>query len=121
MAQENPRIEWVEKSGEQCLKFTFKGVLDKENATIAIEKWREAFASKPDTKIVLIWDCLEMSRYDTESRVQWQNALKEMKHQIHGIWLVTQSSLIRMGASVMSMLTRLKVNVVVSEDQIKIK
>ena len=40
---------------------------------VAIKIWREAFASKHDEKIVIIWDCTEMKGYDTGSRDRWQN------------------------------------------------
>jgi len=117
---ENPNIEWVQKSGKDCLKFTFTGKFTVLNATTASGKWREAFDSKPADKINLIWDCLEMDDYDHEARTVWQNLCKEYKDQIETIWVMTNSILIRMGASVISVFTSLKIKVVSTENDIRI-
>jgi phosphopantetheine adenylyltransferase len=62
-----------------------------------------------------------MGGYDTEARLQWQKTLKELENQIDTVWLITQSSLIKMGASVMSLFTKLKIQVVRSESEIRFK
>jgi len=119
MENENPKIEWLQRAKKDCLKFTFKETLTEQNAIIAIQKWEKAFASKPEEKIIIIWDCSKMSGYSTKSRILWQNALKEMKEQIDIIWLISQSSLIKMGASVMGLFTSLKIKTVSKESEIK--
>lgn len=117
---DNPKIEWMEKSGKEFLRFTFTGKFTEQDALPALEKWRQAFAFKPGEKISMIWDCLKMNDYDYEARTLWQNACKEMKDQIDAIWVMTDSLLIRMGASVISVFTSLKIKVVSSEDDIKV-
>ncbi|KPK02013.1 MAG: hypothetical protein AMK71_03780 [Nitrospira bacterium SG8_35_4] len=119
MEPENPKIEWLMKSGKNYLKFTFKGSLSKEMASVAIKKWRDAFHLKAEEKITLVWDCLEMEGYDTESRKSWQNALKEMKDQIETIWLITTSNVIKMGASIMGAFSTLKIRTVSTESEIR--
>ena len=101
MKNENPRIEWCENSGKQCLKFTFAEMLTTQEAEAAIVEWRKAFQTKMDTSIILIWDCRNMKGYDSDARAQWTDALKEMKSQIDTIWLISASSYIKIGASVM--------------------
>jgi endo-beta-N-acetylglucosaminidase D len=120
MENENPKIEWCQKLGISYLKFTFKGKLKESDALKAIKKWKEAFNTKSGEKIVLVWDCLEMENYDTNSRIEWQNALKEMKNQIDSIWLITNSVLIKVGARVMSLFTSLEIKIVSSENEINI-
>jgi hypothetical protein len=115
---ENPTMEWVRKSGKDCLKFTFKGKFMDQDAAGATEKWRQAFASRKQEKIILIWDCLDMQDYDQHARTLWQNTCKELKDQISIIWVMTNSILIRMGASVISVFTSLKIKVVSSEKDI---
>jgi hypothetical protein len=119
MESGNPRIEWLQKSGMNYLKFTFKDTLTEEMARTAIKKWREAFQSKSGQKITLVWDCLEMAGYDTGSRHQWQIALKEMKDQIETVWLITKSNIVQMGASVMSLFSTLEIKTVSSESEIQ--
>jgi len=118
--KENPKIEWVGKFDKSCLKFTFVGMLVEQDAIIAIEKWKEAFQSKRGEEIVVVWQCLKMKGYDTESRVLWQEALKEMKSQIASIWLVTNSNFIKIGANVMSVFTSLNIRIVSSESEIEV-
>ena len=94
-------------------------MLEANDAKRAIEKWKKAFTSKTGVKIALIWDCMKMDGYDTESRNLWQNALNEMRDQIDSIWLITNSNYIKIGARIISVFTSLTIKVVDSEDQIK--
>ena len=118
MKNENPRIEWAENSGKQCLKFTFGEKLTTQEAEVAIAEWQKAFQSKKDTSIILIWDCREMRGYDSDARVKWTDALKEMKSQIDSIWLISASSAIKIGASVMSFFSNLDIKPISCESEI---
>ena len=120
MLSENPKIEWTQKSGKACLKFVFGEKLTLKEAEIAIHEWRDAFQSQNDAAIILIWDYRKMKGYETEARGKWTDALKEMKSQIDTIWLITESMVIKMGASVMGMLTPLNIKTVRSENEIVI-
>lgn len=115
---DNPAIEWIKKSGKDCLKFTFNGKFSEKDAVASTEKWRQIFSTKKQEKIILIWDCLNMNDYDQQARTLWQVACKDMKDQIQIIWVLTNSILIRMGASVISVFTSLKIKVVSSEKDI---
>ena len=120
MKSENPRIEWSEKSEKQCLRFTFGEKLTAKEAEVAIAEWREAFQSKKDEPIILIWDCRKMKGYESAARTKWTEALKELKPQIDTIWLISDSTLIRMGASVMGMLSSINIQAVSPESEIAI-
>ena len=78
------------------------------------------FQVKKNESVVLIWDCRRMKGYDSEARVEWQSALKEMKAQIDIIWLITDSNIIKMGAIVMGLFCSLKIKVIRSENEIVI-
>ena len=114
----NPKIEWQEKAGKKCLRFTFSGKLTEQDAASAIKAWRAAFAARMGEPITLIWDCHEMTGYDTGARTQWQQTLKELGDQIESIWLISSSRMIRMGASVMALFSSLNIKPVESEDAI---
>lgn len=120
MEIQNPKIEWLQKPGKECLKFTFKGKLTEQMATTSIKKWQEAFRSKPGKKIILIWDCMEMDGYDPAARDLWQNALKAMKDQFDIVWLITDSGFIKIGASIMSGFISFKLNIVSSMSEITV-
>ncbi|GAB4338948.1 MAG: hypothetical protein Kow0089_11330 [Desulfobulbaceae bacterium] len=117
---DNPKIEWVRKGGRDCLKFTFQGSFRQQDAQPAIDKWREALASRPGERVVHIWDCLDMKDYEQEARTLWSEACKDLKDRIDVIWVVTRSMLIKMGATVISVFTSLNIKVVRSENDIRV-
>jgi hypothetical protein len=106
------------ESRKTMLAVSFGERLKEKDAEAAIVDWRESFQSREDTKIALIWDCRRMKGYETGARLKRTNALKRMKSQIDTIWLISDSSLIRMGASVMAMVTSLKIKPISSESEI---
>ncbi len=115
---ETTKIEVFEKNGKNYFKFIFNGRLESADADTAIIKWKEIFSETTDKKYIIIWDCLRMQGYGHEARVKWQAALSEMKNQIDYIWIITQSKMFKMGASVMTLLTDIKLKVVTSEEEI---
>jgi hypothetical protein len=117
---ENTTIEWIQKSGKDCLKFNFGEILTSSEAEIVIEHWRHAFLFKKGKSIVLIWDCTCMKKYESEARAKWIEALNEMKPQVETIWLISDSPIIRLGASVMGMFSSLAIKSVKSESEIVI-
>lgn len=120
MKNENPKIEWTQKFGKPCLKFTFTKMLTEEDAEIAIFKWKEEFQSKKEESIILIWDCKKMNGYETAARIRWTEAMKDMKSQIDKIWLISDSVITRMGASAMSLFSSINIKTVHSESEVKI-
>jgi len=115
---DNPSIEWINRVPKKTLRFTFNGRLTQQEAADAIDKWRKNFG-KSNEKFVLIWNCLKMNGYDSDARNLWQHAIKDMKGQIECIWLITDSTMIRMGASVMALFASFKIQTVTSEEEIK--
>lgn len=117
---DNPKIEWIQRSGKSCLKFTFQGSFGTQDAQTAIVKWREMLASKPGERVVHIWDCLAMKDYEQQARTMWSETCKDLKDQIDIIWVVTGSLLIKMGATVISVFTSMNIKVVSSENDIRL-
>lgn len=117
---ENPKIEWIDKFGKRCLKFTFAGSFSEHDAKLGIARWREALAGKQGEKIVHIWNCLGMKDYDQQARTMWSETCKELNDHIDVIWVITNSLLIKMGATVISVFTSLNIKVVSSEADIRI-
>lgn len=115
---DNPTIEWIHKSGEHCLKFTFKGFFNGHEATNATPQWREALSSKNHERIVHIWDCLEMNDYDQEAKKIWIENCQKFRGQIDTIWLINNSLLISMGAKIISLVSYLEIKTVKSEADI---
>ena len=118
MAETNTRVEWCEKREGNCLRFTFGEQLSELDAEFAILKWKQAFQQKKDQCISLIWDCTKMRGYESGARLKWTNTLFELKPRIGSIWLISDSSIVRMGASVMGMATSLHIKAVSSESEV---
>jgi hypothetical protein len=115
----NPVIEWCKPSDKLCLKFVFRGHLTTEEAKLAVDKWRQAFLEKNGAQIILVWDCLDMAGYSRKARSVWTHAMLDLKPQIAAIWLISNSSLVKMGASVMALLSGLHVHIVKSEGELR--
>jgi hypothetical protein len=118
MENTNPLIEWQQIKNKSCLKFTFIGDLNEKRALNAISIWKKEFAAKSGENIILIWNCKEMTGYEPKARIHWQAALKELKSRIESIWLVTDSKIIKFGATIMSVFTPYEIKVVSSESEI---
>lgn len=115
MSTENPRIERCHTSGKECLRFVFGEGLTAVGAAAAIGEWREAFRADKGSPKVLIRECRKVKGHDSAARVQWTAALNEMKPQIDSIRLITDSTVIRMGAAVMSMVTSIDIKAIRTE------
>lgn len=114
----NPQIEWRVINERKYLYFLFEGNFTKEDASQGVVKWRELMGPE-QTKKELIWNCINMSGYKPEARIQWQKAITEHKDRIDIIWLITNSALIQAGARIMSLFTPYNFKVVKSEEDIK--
>lgn len=119
MNEAYPNVGWCEKLGGNNLRFTFGEKLTEKDAEQAIVLWKEAFQKKKNDKVNLIWDCTNMKAYESGARKKWTNALFELKPQIGTIWLISESPLIRMGASVMGMATSLNIRTLGATEDIK--
>lgn len=118
---QNPRIEHCKFENRQCLRFVFKGVLTSQDATQAIEEWTQYFQQHPDERFILLWDSLEMTNYEPLARSMWQKTIKQFKHQIDTIWLITDKIVIKTGAMIMSHFTSFDIKVVKNEEEIPLK
>lgn len=118
MSGMNPTIEWCEKLGGNCLRFTFGEMLTERDAEFAIDKWKQAFHQKHDQCISLIWDCTDMKQFESAARKKWTKALFEMRPQIGSIWLISDSTIIRLGVSVMGIATSLHIKAIRSEREV---
>ena len=120
MSNRNPIIEWSEISGKECLKFTFGENLKADEAVVAIAEWKNCFKEKTDKPITIIWDCRRMRRYETDAKNLWTAALNEMKPEIDSIWLIAGNLIVKLGAKIMSHVTRIQIHTVNSENEITV-
>jgi hypothetical protein len=120
MNSDNPMIEWCKKTERNCLKFIFKEILTEQDATAAIAQWRQSFQTAKEKSIVLIWDCRKMKGYDSAARVKWTEALRQLKSRIETIWLISESPIVRMGASVIGLALSVKIKAIKSETDIAV-
>lgn len=118
MIETSPKVEWYEKKGRNFLRFTFGEQLTERDADFAILKWKHEFRLKRDQCISLIWDCKHMKGYESGARQKWTNTLFELKPRIGSIWLISESTIIRMGASVMGMATSMSIKAVTCESEV---
>jgi len=111
-------VKWMEKKGKKYLYFRFDERLTEQEAKDGIQKWQTLCAGHNE-KTGIIWDCAKMKGYESAARVLWQGELLKTKGSIEVIWLITTSGMIKMGASLMSMLMPFQIKYVESESEIK--
>ena len=111
-------IEWKNINNNICLFFKFHGVFSHETSLKGVEEWMQRFAEKDKLKFIIVWDCINMNGYEPKARIVWQHALKELQKQIDTIWLISDSSIIRTGAKIISLATSFEIKPVSKEADI---
>jgi len=112
------KMEWFEKLGMQYGRFHFVQKLTKKAAENAINEWKIKFTEQSTKKITMIWDCTELTDYEPMARIFWQKTLKETQNQIECVWLISDSKIIRAGASIMSLFVNFNMKVMSSEKDV---
>lgn len=119
---ESVSIDWVKIDNEDCYRFSFTGHFKAIDAKEAAKQWKEHFAKTPaGRRYHIIFDAREMSNYDASARLTWQAVMKELQGKIKDIWLVSNNSLIKVGAKMMSMFTSFKIKAVSNLEDISLQ
>lgn len=118
MENKSVNLELCILNSVECLKFNFNGHLKTSDAMEGIEEWRKLFKTANGDKITIIWDCINMTGFDNKARVQWQQAIKDLKAKFECVWLVTDNKIIKAGAKLMNTFTSFKLKVVKTIDNI---
>ena len=105
------------KNGKPYIQFDFRGYLDHPNAVEAIKAWKQLMESP--SKKNLIYNCIDMSGFDSTARKMWQTTMSEFKQKIGSIWIISSNTFILAAAKTMGVLTGFSIKVARSEDQIK--
>jgi len=112
-------IEDVVQNQKPYLQFNFIGHLNEQSAKTTIALWKNAFATKIEKRINLIYNCSAMTGFDTDARRAWQAAMNEHKSKIGTIWLVCDNFFILGAAKTMGVLTGFNIRVAKSLKDIK--
>lgn len=100
-------VKITSRNQQSFLEFTFNGHLSDASAEQAIEVWKKELATiPPDLKLDLIYNCLQMTGFDSAARKRWQSAMSELKPRTGQIWIISTNLLILSAAKTMSILTR---------------
>ena len=121
MIMNDVRLSWKVITNKQFLKFVFKGTLTRDLAVQAIKDWSGKLSGvSPDNNVSLIWNCVEMTKYEIDAFKLWHEALLESKSHIEEIWIVTDNSFYKLAARTMSMVSSLKLKCVTTEEEISV-
>lgn len=97
-------VGWEDIHGIRCIVCRFPDHLDGATA--------EQMAARMSTLLTgggmrppMVWDARLMKSYDREAREAWQHALVRLKHHLGEIHLVTESPVVRLGATAISLVT----------------
>jgi hypothetical protein len=115
----NPSHQWESVQGQQCLVIVFAGHLSAEDAKTGARRMRQIVEAAPGP-VRMIWDCTRMTGYDPEARTGWQAAIQAIRSKIAGIWLVSDSPTLRMGAFFVGTFSRIDVKAVARRADIRL-
>lgn len=104
------------KNGKPYIQFDFIGNLEWVLAEKAIEEWRQLMVGL--SKKNLIYNCIEMSGFDTDARKIWQSTMSEFKPQIENIWIISSNMFILAAAKTMGFLTGFSIKVAKTLEEI---
>ena len=114
-------LKKTEINGKPFLQFDFNGHLTVEAAHEAIGKWKTMLTENEKTN--LIYNCLEMTNFDTAARKAWQSTMAELKPQTGRIWIISSNAFILGAAKTMGLLTGFDIKIaksiesVIAQDQ----
>jgi hypothetical protein len=104
----NPEIKWTDIKNKPHLFLRFSGRFSSEDARSAI-KTLQPMADKVDGGFTMVWECSDMSGFDTDARESWQVFVKNIKPKIEAIHLISGNILIRTGARVVGIYAGIKI------------
>lgn len=105
------------KNEKPYLQFDFKGHLDHSSAIKAIEEWRRYM--ERSSKKNLIYNCKEMTGFDSSARKIWQATMGEFKQRTGSIWIISSNVFILGAAKTMGVLTGFLIKVAKTTSEIK--
>lgn len=118
MNDNSVNIAWITKNGKNYLEFTFEGHLSESMADQAIVQWKYELKSRPEGRTDIIYQCTNMTGFDTGARRNWQNAMSELRDQLGEIWIVSENIFILTAARTMGVLTGFNIKATKSVDEI---
>jgi hypothetical protein len=121
MEQNKIDINFITIDNREYPQFDFRGHLDDDSAAEAIKRWNDEMTKTKQnrTKISIIYNCIEMTGFDTNARRNWQDIIKMHKDQIEVIWLVSDNIFIRTAAKTMGLISGFPINATKSLSEIK--
>ena len=91
------KIEWQTIRENRVLVISFQGYFSGEDAQLAAPEMVKQIQSETDL-VSMVWDCLEMTGYESAARNEWERSLLLLKEKIKRIHVVSNSLVIRVGA-----------------------
>ncbi len=110
-------ISETTRDGKLYIQFDFHGYLDHPAAVKGIEIWKSLMTD--NLKKDLIYNCTEMTGFDSTSRQMWQATMKEFKPRIGNIWMISTNRFILAAAKTMSILAGFSMKTARSLHEIK--
>ena len=106
------------KNNRQYIQFDFMGYLDHPAAVKGLETWKPLMAG--NDKKDLIYNCTDMTGFDSTSRQMWQATMKELKPKIGNIWMISTNRFILAAAKTMGILAGFSIKTAKSLEEIHI-
>lgn len=104
----SPTMAWRVVQGKRCLHLRFEGRFTLEDCREALRTLAGRFREE-DPPITMVWECTEMTGFDTQAREAWGRFLRANRYKIAAIHLIADKVLIRTGGMGVGVFARIPV------------
>lgn len=113
----NPDVSLEVIKNKKCIIVTFEGYLRAEDTQKAVARTIKFLEEHPDEKLVLVWNCIGMTDYETESRKILQKAGADYKDYMEKAYGIVRSPIIQAAGEIISFFTPVKIKIVNSYEK----
>lgn len=113
----NPDVSLTVINNKKCIIVTYEGFLKAEDTEKAVERTIKLLNEHPGEKLVLVWNCLAITDYESEGRRILQKAGTDYKDSLEKVYCIVSSPIIQAAGEIISFFTPVKIKIVNSYEK----
>lgn len=114
----NPDVVLEVINNKKCIIVTYEGCLNVEDAEKAVGRTIKLLDENAGEKLVLVWNCLEITDYEPNCRKILQKAATDYKDSLEVVYTIVTSPLIIAATEIISFFSPVKIKTVNSYNKL---
>lgn len=114
----NPDVSFKIINNKKCIIVKYKGYLKAEDTERAVERTIKFLNENPNEKIVLVWNCLDISDYEATSRKILQKAAADYIDSLAIVYAIVTSPIVIAATEIISFFSPTKIKTVSSYEEL---